>query len=440
MNPLATELNEQIQSQSPETYALLSRRGKELYFPRGILSQTAEANEKAHLYNATIGEATEGNEPMALDSILSHLHQIDAADAVRYAPVAGKPELRRAWREKLLRENPLLRSSVLGLPIVTSAITHGLSLVGDLFVDEGDRILLSDKLWGNYRLTYEVRLGACVETFPTYAGSGFNVGGLAEALRAGPEKTLLLLNFPNNPTGYMPTRTEVEGICAAVVDAAEAGKKLVVIFDDAYYGLVFSELALDESPFGLLANVHRNVLSIKLDGATKELFVWGLRCGFLTFAPPPCAEPELILGALEQKTMGAIRGGISNCSHLSQSLVLAALEDPTTPAQRAEKLEILKARAAKVAEVVSRDVYADSWQVYPFNAGYFMCLRAKGVDSERLRLHLLDKYGIGLISLGESDIRVAFSCLDEDQIEPLFDFIHQAIQELVVAEVGTSGR
>ncbi len=61
-----------------------------------------------------------------------------------------------------------------------------------------------------------------------------------------------------------------------------------------------------------------------------------------------------------------------------------------------------------------------------------MCLRAKGVDAERLRLHLLHKYGIGLISLGESDVRVAFSCLDEDQIEPLFEFVHQAIRELQV--------
>ncbi len=430
MNPLAEELNQRIREQSPNTFELLSQRGRALYFPRGILSQTAEAKAKAHRFNATIGEATEDHGPMALPSILSHIEGIAPADAVRYAPAAGKPELRQAWREKLLAENPLLRGHPLGLPIVTSAITHGLSLVGDLFVDPGDRLVLPDKLWGNYRLTYEVRLGARVETFPTYAGDGFNVAGLAEALRGGPEKTLLLLNFPNNPTGYMPTRAEVEGIRDAVVQAAEAGKKLVVICDDAYYGLVFSGLALDESPFGLLANLHRNVMSIKLDGATKELFAWGLRCGFLTFAPPPCAEPELILGALERKTMGAIRGGISNCSHLSQSLVLAALEEPATAAQRREKFEILKARAAKVAEVVSRDAYADSWEVYPFNSGYFMCLRAKGVDAERLRLHLLDKYGIGLISLGESDIRVAFSCLDEDQIEPLFEFVHQAIREL----------
>ncbi len=430
MHPLAMQLNQQIESQSPTTYALLSALGRKLYFPKGILSQTAEAKEKAHLYDATIGEATEGDEPMALGSVLSHLSGIAPADAVRYAPAAGKMELRRAWREKLVRENPLLSDKVFGMPIATSAITHGLSLVGDLFIDEGDRVLLPDKLWGNYRLVYEVRLGAAVDTFETYAGSGFNVGGLAEALRRGPDKTLLLLNFPNNPTGYMPTRAEVEGMRDAILEAAEAGKKLVVVCDDAYFGLVFSDDALDESPFGLLANLHSNVFTIKLDGATKEFFVWGLRCGFLTFAPPPCEEPEVILDALERKTMGAIRGGISNCAHLSQSLVLSALEDPATSAQRREKFEILKARAAKVAEVVHRESYAASWDVYPFNAGYFMCIRVKGVDAERLRLHLLDKYGVGLISIGATDIRVAFSCLDEEQIEPLFALVHRGIQEL----------
>lgn len=430
MNPLAEELNEQISSRSPETYALLSELGRRLYFPRGILSQTAEANEKAHLYNATIGEATEEGEPMALGSILSHVRGIAAADAVRYAPAAGKPELRRAWREKLLRENPSLSSRVFGLPIVTSAITHGLSLVGDLFVDAGDRVLLPDKLWGNYRLTYEVRLGATVETFATYAGSGFNVAGLADGLRAGTGKTLLLLNFPNNPTGYTPSRAEVEGIRDAIHEAAESGEKLVVVCDDAYFGLVYSPGALAESPFGWLANLHRNVLTVKLDGATKELFAWGLRCGFLTFAPPLCDDPETVLGALERKTMGAIRASISNSSNLSQSLVLAALRDESTPVEKREKFEVLRARADRVAEVAARSAYADSWDVYPFNSGYFMCIRVKGVDAERLRLHLLDTYGVGLIALGQSDIRIAFSCLDEEQIEPLFELVHRAVQEL----------
>ncbi|MCZ6570934.1 MAG: aminotransferase class I/II-fold pyridoxal phosphate-dependent enzyme [Deltaproteobacteria bacterium] len=430
MDPLAEELNQRIQEHSPTTFELLSQRGRALYFPRGILSQTAEAKAKAHRFNATIGEATEGDGPMALPSILSHIQGIAPADALRYAPAAGKPELRQAWREKLLAENPLMRERQFGLPIVTSAITHGLSLVGDLFVDPGDRLLLPDKLWGNYRLTYEVRLGARVETFPSYDGERFNVGGLRRALMEYSGKTILLLNFPNNPTGYMPGAAEVEGIRDAVVEAAESGSKLLVVIDDAYFGLVYEEHGFSESPFGVLANLHPNVLTIKLDGATKELFVWGLRCGFLTFGPPPVEQPEPLLGALERKIMGAIRGGISNCSHLSQSLVLAALRSPSIDEERRAKFELLRSRAQRVKQVVYRERYRSSWDVYPFNAGYFMCIRVKGVDAEALRTHLLSQYGVGVISIGQSDIRVAFSCLEASEVEPLFDCIHEAMNEL----------
>ena len=173
------------------------------------------------------------------------------------------------------------------------------------------------------------------------------------------------------------------------------------------------------------------MLTVKLDGATKELFVWGLRCGFLTFAPPGVPGADAILEALEKKTMGAIRGSISSCSHLSQTVVLNSLNSPKIGDERAQKFEVLKARALRVAEVAPADQYRESWDVYPFNAGYFMCIRLKrGVDAEQLRLHLLDHYGVGLIAIGKSDIRVAFSCLEIDEIEPLFDCVHRAICEL----------
>jgi aspartate/methionine/tyrosine aminotransferase len=430
MNPLAKQLNETIGQRSPDTLALLSERGKGFYFPRGILSQTAEAREKAHRFNATLGEATEGKGPMALPSVLAHVEGLEPADVVRYAPASGKPELRRAWREKLLEENPSMRDRTFGLPIVTSAITHGLGLVGDLFVDPGDRILLPDKLWGNYRLNYEVRLGGRVETFPTYEGERFNTAGLREALLADVEKTLLLLNFPNNPTGYMPSLGEVEEIRDAIVEAAEKGRRILVVTDDAYFGLVYDDAALQESPFGLLVNIHPRVLTIKLDAATKELFVWGFRCGFLTYGPPPLDDAQPVLEALEKKTMGAIRAGISNSPHLPQSIVLSALRSPTLQKERRAKFEALQGRARRVGEVVRQERYRDSWDVYPFNAGYFMCIRVKGVDAEQLRVHLLDRYGVGLISIGAHDIRVAFSCLEEGDVEPLFETVHKAINDL----------
>jgi|GEM_PF-2770771 len=59
MNPIAQELNESIKKANPHIYNMLSPKGKNLYFPKGILSQGAEAKEKAFKYNATIGIATE---------------------------------------------------------------------------------------------------------------------------------------------------------------------------------------------------------------------------------------------------------------------------------------------------------------------------------------------------------------------------------------------
>ncbi len=435
LNPLAKSLNERLEVAAPEILAMLSSMGRRLYFPKGILSQSAEAKQKATRFNATIGIATEGDGPMHLASTAKHLGDITPAEAFPYAPPAGQPALRERWRDKQLAENPSLRDKRISLPVVTSAITHGLSLVADLFVDPGDRILMPDKLWGNYRLTYEVQRGAKIATYPFFADGGFNTEGFARALAenaAGRDKLIALLNFPNNPTGYMPTLAEGEALIAALIAQAEAGTRLVVIFDDAYFGLFYhlGAPSLTESLFAMAANQHPNLLAIKLDGATKELFVWGLRCGFITLGPGRAASADEVCDVLDAKLRGAIRGGISNVPQLSQSLVRKALESPSVDAERAQKLETLKARAEKVHEVANEPRFAESWDVYPFNSGYFMCVAVKGVEAEKVRLHLLDTYGIGVIATGPTDIRVAFSCLEVGEVEPLFEDLHKAIQDM----------
>ena len=67
--------------------------------------------------------------------------------------------------------------------------------------------------------------------------------------------------------------------------------------------------------------------------------------------------------------------------------------------EKKAKFDILKARAQRVKAVSNDSKYAAAWDVYPFNSGYFMCIRMKTVDAETLRIHLLDRYGVGLISL-----------------------------------------
>ena len=435
LNPLARALNDQLVESAPEIFAMLSALGRRLYFPKGILSQSAEAKQKAHRFNATIGIATEKGRAMHLASVQSHLSGISPDDAFTYAAASGRQSLRERWREKQLEENPSQRGKRVGLPIVTSALTHGLSLVGDLFVEAGDVILLPDQLWGNYRLTYEVRLGAQIVTYPFYVQGGFNAAGLAEAMAQHAqrrEKLIVLLNFPNNPTGYMPTEAEGQALVAALVAQAERGTKLVVVLDDAYFGLFYhlGGASMTESLFGRLANRHPNLLAIRLDGATKELFVWGLRCGFLTFGPGRAAGAEAACAALEAKVKGAIRGAVSNSPQLSQTLVERALAASSVDAERKEKCEILRERAERVYAVANAPRFRDYWDVYPFNSGYFMCVKLKGVEAETLRVHLLERHQTGLIATAKHDLRVAFSCLEVEQIEPLFDVVRQGIDEL----------
>jgi len=435
LNPLALELNQQLEQAAPEVLEMLSALGRRLYFPKGILTQSAEAKQRGHTANATIGIATEAGGPMVLPSLARHLSGIDPADVFPYAPPAGRAVLRERWQEKMLAENPSLAGKRIGLPITTSAITHGLQLVGDLFVDPGDCLLLPDKLWGNYRLLYGVRLGAELSTFPLYEGAGIDIAGFESALTdhaADHEKLIVLLNFPNNPTGYMPTRAEGEALVRALVDRAEKGSKVIAVIDDAYFGLFYhlGGESMTESLFASLANAHPNLMAIRLDGATKELFVWGLRCGFMTFGPGRAEGADVVCAVLDAKSRGAIRSGISSSCHLSQTMVETALAASSIADERKAKREILRARAEKVFEVANAPRFRESWKVYPFNSGYFMCVEVIGVDAEEVRLKMLDDHGTGVVSTSASDVRVAFSCLEIDQIEPLFEALHQTVQAL----------
>lgn len=431
MNPLAKELNSQIGEASSASYDLLSLLGKEIFFPKGILSQSAEAKAKANKYNATIGIAMENGAPMHLPVLEKYFNNLSVSEIFPYAPPAGRPNLRKKWKDKMIKDNPSMEGKKISNPVVTNALTHGLSICADLFADTDDVVISPDKLWGNYRLTFETRRGAKIATFPLFKENGFNMAGFAKVLSEEGQKRkklIVLLNFPNNPTGYTPTANEVEQIVQIIREEADKGTKILTISDDAYFKLFFEE-TYKESLFGKLADLHENVLAIKLDGATKESYVWGWRIGFITFgAKTP--HPESLYTALEKKVMGIIRGTISNCPHPSQSIIERAMDDPAFEQSSAEKFEILRKRALKVKSTLSHSKYKEAWDYYPFNSGYFMCLKLKNVNAEQLRVHLLDKYGVGTISIGATDLRIAFSCIEEESVEELFDLILAGVKDL----------
>jgi aspartate/methionine/tyrosine aminotransferase len=155
----------------------------------------------------------------------------------------------------------------------------------------------------------------------------------------------------------------------------------------------------------------------------------------LTFGAKAFLSDEALYQALEKKTAGAIRSAVSNCSHVAQSVLMKAMMSDSIAAEQAEKKTILEGRAKKVHEILASPKFAELWEPYPFNAGYFMCVKLKALDAETFRKHLLNKYGVGVIADGDRDIRIAFSSVDEGQLENLYAILATAARELLDGQV-----
>ncbi|BBO87816.1 aminotransferase class I/II-fold pyridoxal phosphate-dependent enzyme [Desulfosarcina ovata] len=434
MNPLAEQLNQTIKAAAPHVYDMLSDVGKRLFFPKGILSQSAEAKEKAYTINATIGIAKEGGRTMRFDSVMASIPTIRPSQSLTYASSFGVAALRNAWREEMVEKNSSLAGKPVSLPVVTCGITHGIATFADVWTNADDVIILPEMMWGNYSMIFSVRRGARIRHYELFTDGGrFNLAAFEQAVRqeaADNRKITVVLNFPHNPTGYTLSETEADGVVNILKDVAASGTFIVAVTDDAYFGLFYEPETIKESIFARLCGAHPGILAVKLDGATKENYVWGLRVGFITYGGTFAGDPAALFDALERKTAGCIRGTISNASHLSQTILLNSMQDEKNRDERQEKFNILMDRARRVKTVSKDPKYAAAWDVYPFNSGYFMCIRLKTVDAETLRVHLLDRYGVGLISLGRANLRIAFSCMEAADVEKLFDTIYQGIKEL----------
>ena len=168
--------------------------------------------------------------------------------------------------------------------------------------------------------------------------------------------------------------------------------------------------------------------SVKLDGATKEDYVWGCRVGFITFGFKGSADSHL--KSLVDKAAGAVRGTISNAPCVSQTLLLKAYTAPEYAAQKKQKYETLKERVAEIRKTLkAHPEYAESFEVMPFNSGYFMCVKPLGIDPEVLRKELIANYSTGVIVL-VGLIRLAFSAVPTHLVADLFENLHAAIQKL----------
>jgi aspartate/methionine/tyrosine aminotransferase len=121
--------------------------------------------------------------------------------------------------------------------------------------------------------------------------------------------------------------------------------------------------------------LHENVLAVKVDGATKEEFAWGLRVGFITIGSKGITD-EIVLCNREQDHWNHNEDNYQMSPKLSQSLILNELKSKSHEDEKREKFLMMEKRYCEVKEFFENNK-SKYFSPLPFNSGYFMCLEFK---------------------------------------------------------------
>jgi len=422
-------INEVLESNAPALFRALSPLGRRAFFPPDIPVQAAQARGKT--YNGTIGVFTDGRGHAVPLPTLEQALNMNAEDrnrALLYSPVAGIPELRERWRvwQREGRDEELPSS----LPFTTVGLSHGLSMVADLFGGEGRAIAVTTPFWGNYRQSFALRTGATMRTAPTYQDATFDPRGIAKALEGLPpgEPAVALVNFPSNPGGYSPTVEEREILVATLLGIAEE-RPLVVVCDDAYIGLAYGPEIPKESLFWDLTGRHEQLIPVKVDGATKEFFFFGGRVGFLTLGYPPESP---VMEAMESKMMCLERSTVGSPVASSQMVLLQALRSGNMREEVAAVRQIGRRRFEVMRPLLDK-LDRGLLQPMPFNSGFFTLLELPeelGLTAEEVRVYLLERYDTGVVAVGERFLRLAICSVSEEAIPELVSRLERCVREL----------
>ncbi len=199
-----------------------------------------------------------------------------------YTANAGMPELRRAIAEYLNRRFALRYD-----PKAEIAVTVGGSEAIDMalraLINPGDEVIIPTPSFVCYE-PLAVMAGGVPVILETLPKDNFKID--PERLKAAitPRTKLLVLPYPNNPTGAILTREELEGIAEVL-----RGTNVMILSDEIYAELTYGRRHVS------IANIEdmweRTVL---VSGFSKAYAMTGWRLGYLA-APAPLARQMIKL-------------------------------------------------------------------------------------------------------------------------------------------------
>jgi len=411
--------------------SFFSKLGENIILPQDVLIQSKETAAIPGAINATIGIATSNKKAMALPSINKVITEINNSEYLPYSPTPGLPKMRELWKEKILADNPSINKDFLSLPMVTTGITQGIDIAANLFSESGDALLLPNLFWQNYAQIYTIKLGNKIYKYNQFdENNEFSITNFKETLYSIKEdKISLILNFPNNPTGYTPSDVELNSLVDVISTYAKENKnkQLIIVSDDAYFGLFFEKnhkTPALSATYKLAEN--ENCLIIKLDGITKEYYSWGLRIGFITYYTKNDELRQLLL----EKTQGFLRSTTSSPSNLSQQIALRLLDNKKALEEKEINDKIIEERYNELKQAISVKQLDSLVRILPFNSGYFFTIKLpSNINAHEFRLKFLNEYKYGVYSMDDEHIRIAFSCLDKELIPELINKFKQCIKQ-----------
>ncbi len=227
--------------------------------------------------------------------------------ATHYTSNLGYVELRRALA-RYVRKTFGAEYDPEREVLVTVGVSEALDLALRALLNPGDEVLYHEPCYVSYRATILFAHGVPVAV-ETRAQDGFRLTRTMLEAKATPRTKVLMLNFPNNPTGGVMSRADLEDIAAFARE-----RDLIVITDEIY-----AELTYDAPHTSIVSLPGLRDRTIFLHGFSKAWAMTGFRLGYA------CGPAELVeaMMRIHQYTMLC-------ASSLSQKAALEALARPET--------------------------------------------------------------------------------------------------------------
>jgi len=223
-----------------------------------------------------------------------------------YLPTVGVPRLRELLTDKLRQKN--------GIPVdsadevhVTNGGTHAMYVAMQALLEPGDEVIVPDPEWPPTMAIVRAAHAVPVAV-PLHESLGWrwDLDALERAIT--PKTRAIYLNSPNNPTGGMLTRADLERIAAIATE-----RNLWVFSDEAYEDVVFRGTHISMAS---LPGMHARTISLYT--FSKTYAVTGVRLGYFVIH-----DPEIRARALK-----VLMYTTSNVSSLVQYGAIGALEGP----------------------------------------------------------------------------------------------------------------